>query len=178
MEPPSTPTTTMNRAASTRMSLVLHDIAHRLIRIRCRSLQHWHQRRIFHQRRLVMIKTQKEARDDGAMAIILTLPTRIMATFTKMNTIKEILSILISKPSSQESKLLLKTTFNKSSKQKFVEVGKFQNADLAQNVLLLTVITSYLQNSTFIKIIERNNARISIKIYIAPMETAASSTTT
>jgi len=55
----------------------------------------------------------------------------------------DIPSILISRPSSPESKSLLKMTFSKSLKQKSVGAGKFQNADLAPNALLPTESTSY-----------------------------------
>ena len=142
MESPSTPKM-MNKVAFMKMSLAPHDIAQRLIRIRCRSLQRWHRQRCVHRLRLVRTETRKEVHVDGVMVIMLTMPTRTMAISTKMNTTKDIRSIRTSRLSSLESRSLHKTTFSKSSKLKFVEVGKFQNADLAQNVRLPTVITNY-----------------------------------
>jgi hypothetical protein len=127
----------MSRAAFTwRTNLVHKDKTSRP-----HSLQPWLQLHCILQQ-LVTV-AQEDLRDDCPITITLTLLLKTMVTTTKTSTMLDIHSILTSKQSSPESKSPLKTIFSKSLKQKSVEVGKFQNVNLAPNALLPTVSTNF-----------------------------------
>jgi len=164
--------TKMSKAAFTwRTILVLEERTSRR-----RSSQPW--LRLLYIRQQLVTAAQDDLQEDCLITIIPTLLLKTMATTTKTNTTLDIHSILILKPSNPESKWLLKTTFSKSLKQKSAVAGKFQNANLAPNALLLTENTNCLPNSTFIKITELNNAKTSTRTCIARMATGVNSTTT
>lgn len=160
-----------SKAASTWKTILAHG--GRISRLR--SSQPWLQH-LFIRQRLVN-EAQGDLQDDCRITITQTLRLKTMAITTRTSTMLDIHSILTSRLSNRESKSLLKTTFSRSSKQKFVAAGKFQNANLAPNALLPTASTSCLPNNTFIKITEPSNARTSIKTCTAPTEIGASSTT-
>lgn len=101
--------------------------------------------------------------------------TKIITT-TVTNTTQGLHSILKLKLSNQENKLHHKMIFSRNLKQKYVEVGKCQNANLAPSAPLLTVSTNYRRNHTFIKIIGQNNAKTFTNICIARMVIGANST--
>jgi len=162
----------MNRVAFTwRTISVLADRTSKL-----RSLQPWLQLPCVRQQ--LVTEAHDDLHGDCPITITQILLSKTMATTTRMSITLDIPSTRTSKPSSPESKSLLKTTFSRSSKQRSAVAGKFQNANLAPNALLPTVNTSCWPNNTFIKITEQSNAKTSTRTCIARTETGANSTTT
>ena len=107
---------------------------------RLRSSQLWLRHLCIRQQ--LVTGAQDDLQDDCRTTTTQTLLLKTMATTTRMSITLDIRSILTSKPSSPESKSLLKMIFSRSLKQKSAAAGKFQNVNLAPNVLLPTESTS------------------------------------